>query len=104
MAPQNIYHSIYPNNHIPTDLSLHQFLLTYNPNDVLKDKVILEDLDPKGGKVTYGGLRRDAAIGAGALLKKFDLKSTDTVVIYAPNSVNYALLVYSVMWFGGIVV
>lgn len=104
MAPQKIYHSIYPDNHVPTDLSLHQFLLAYNPDDVSEDKVILEDLDPKGGKLTYGGLRRDAAIGAGALLKKFDLKPGDAVAIYAPNSVNYALLAHSVMWFGGIVV
>lgn len=104
MAAPNIYHSIYPDNYIPTELSIHQFLLAYNPDDVLEDKVILEDLDPNGGKVTYGGLRRDAAIGAGALVNKFNLKPGDGVVIYAGNSVNYALLAHSVMWFGGIVI
>jgi acyl-coenzyme A synthetase/AMP-(fatty) acid ligase len=104
MASQTIYHSIYPDIHVPVDISLHQFLLAYNPDDVLEDKVILEDLDPNGGKITYGGLRRDSAIGAGALMNKFDLKPGDAVAICAPNSVDYALLAHSVMWFGGIIV
>jgi len=104
MAPQTAYHSIYPDIHVPTDLSLHQFLVAYNPDDVLPDNVILEDLDPNGSKMTYSGLRRDSAIGARALVNAFNLRAGDTVVIFAQNSVNYALLAHSVMWFGGIIV
>lgn len=104
MAPPVIYSSIYPDLHVPTDRSVHQFLLAYNPDDVLDDKVIVEDLDPAGSKLTYGGIRRDSAIAAGELVNKFGIKAGDTVVIFAPNSANYVLIAHSIMWFGGIVV
>lgn len=100
MAPV-IYSSIYPDLAVPTDKSLGQYLLDCNPDDVSPDTVILEDIDPKGSKVTYGGLRRDAAKLAAELMLAFDLKMGDAVVVYAANSANYILLAHAVMWFGG---
>ncbi|OCK82045.1 acyl-CoA synthetases/AMP-acid ligases II [Lepidopterella palustris CBS 459.81] len=103
MAPR-IYHSIYPEYHIPTTLSVSQFLLRYNPEDVTADKIILEDLTPQAGKLTYGAFRHDTAIAAAGLVDAFDLRPGDPVLAFAPNSVNWALLAHAVFWFGGTVV
>jgi acyl-CoA synthetase (AMP-forming)/AMP-acid ligase II len=101
---EKVYQSIYPDIYVPTDVSLHQFLCARNPDDVPDDKVILEDLSPPKKSLTYGGLRRNAAIVAGNLSSKYGVKAGDAVVILAQNSVDYSLLAHSVMWAGGIIV
>jgi acyl-CoA synthetase (AMP-forming)/AMP-acid ligase II len=101
---EKVYHSIYPDIYVPTDVSLHQFLCARNPDDVPDDKVILEDLSPPNKRLTYGGVRRDAALVAGGLSTKYGLRSGDAVAILAQNSVEYSLLAHSVMWLGGIIV
>ncbi|KAF1812760.1 acyl-CoA synthetases/AMP-acid ligases II [Eremomyces bilateralis CBS 781.70] len=103
MAPI-IYSSIYPEYLVPTNKSLGQYLLDVNPDDISPDKVIYEDIDPKGSKITYGGLRRDAAKLAAELVHAFNLKMGDAVVVYAANSANYILLAHAVMWFGGTII
>ncbi|KAF2489670.1 acyl-CoA synthetases/AMP-acid ligases II [Lophium mytilinum] len=101
---QRIYQSIYPDNHVPTNLSVAQFLLRYNPEDVTDDKVILQDLDSQGKALTYGDFRHGAAVGGAVLVDAFNLSAGDAVLVVAPNSVNWALLAHSVMWFGGTIV
>jgi long-subunit acyl-CoA synthetase (AMP-forming) len=101
---QRIYHSIYPDNHVPTNLSVAQFLLRYNPEDVTDDKVILQDFDSQGNTLTYGDFRHGAAAAAAVLVDTFNLSAGDAVLAFAPNSVNWALLAHSVMWFGGTIV
>jgi acyl-coenzyme A synthetase/AMP-(fatty) acid ligase len=96
-----IYKSIYSDLAVPTNKSIGQYFLEYNPDDVLPDKVILEDIGPNGSKATYGGFRRDVAKLAAELVLAFNLKMGDAVVVYASNSVNYILLAHAVMWFGG---
>jgi acyl-coenzyme A synthetase/AMP-(fatty) acid ligase len=100
MAPR-IYESTHPDIHVPTNLSVHQFLTRYNTEDTPRDKVILEDLESGGRTLTYGGLRDEAALGAGYLVGALGLLPKDTVAIYAPNSVNYAIAAHAVIWFGG---
>ena len=103
MAGENIYYPISPDLHVPKDLSAHQFLLKYNPDDVVPDKVIYEELSPPNNQLTYGGLRHQAAVAAAGLTSELGLKAGDAVAVIAQKSVNYVLLAHSVMWFGGII-
>ena len=81
-----IYRSKYQRPHIPTDVSLSQFLNLYNPDDVAGDKVILED-DHTTKKLSYDELRRNASRGAWALRTSLGVKEGDVVGICALNSV-----------------
>jgi 4-coumarate--CoA ligase len=83
-----IYTSIYPPPHVPTDLSLSQFLTIYNPDSVSGDKIILED-DWTGKSVTYRGLRDRAAEHASVLRERFGVREGDVVAISGVNSVSY---------------
>ena len=87
---------------VPTDVSISQFLLQCNPDDVPATKEILVDFDDSSSSVTYGGLRSDAAKCASALQTELGLKVGDTVAIFAQNSANWILLAQSVMWAGGV--
>lgn len=97
---EKIYRSLTPPVLVPEGLSLHQFLTTYNPDVAPRDKVILEDLGPPFRKLTYEDLRDQAATGAAALIHRYGLKPGDTVMVYATNSVDHALLAHSIMWAG----
>jgi 4-coumarate--CoA ligase len=81
-----LYTSIYPPPHVPTDISVSQFLNIYNPDGVSNEKVILED-DWTGNKVTYGGLREDAARHAHGLQERYSLGAGHVVGICGVNSV-----------------
>jgi acyl-coenzyme A synthetase/AMP-(fatty) acid ligase len=81
-----LYTSIYPPPHVPTDVSLSQFLNNYNPDAVSNEKVVLED-DWTGKRVTYGGLREDAARHAHGLREKYGLGAGHVVGICGTNSV-----------------
>ncbi|KAF2502607.1 acyl-CoA synthetases/AMP-acid ligases II [Lophium mytilinum] len=101
MVPR-IYESIIPEIHVPTNLSVHQFLTRYNPEDVAPDKVVWEEAD--GGRtMSHGGVRDEAAIGAACLTSALGLHPGDVVAIYAPNSINYGIAAHSVLWFGGVI-
>ncbi|KAF2817630.1 acyl-CoA synthetases/AMP-acid ligases II, partial [Mytilinidion resinicola] len=101
MVPR-IYESIFPDVHIPTNLSFHQFLTRYNPEDVAADKVVWEESDT-GRTLSYGGVRDEAAIGAACLTGALGLHPGDVVAIYAPNSISYAIATHAVIWFGGVI-
>lgn len=100
MAEHRIYHSPYPAPYIPTNLSISQFLLQTNPDDVINEKPILCDFDESGVSLTYGGLRKAAAQCATGLKHAMGMQVGDTVCIYGYNSVNWALLAHSVWWGG----
>ncbi|KAJ5623146.1 hypothetical protein N7490_011751 [Penicillium lividum] len=88
---------------VPEGMSLAEFLNTYNPDLVNYDKVILEDLEAPNKKITYGGLRKQAAIGATALRHRYNLAPGDTAIIYSTNSVDYSLFAHSIMWMGCVI-
>lgn len=96
-----VYRSPYPDIIVPTDVSISQFLVRANPDDVPSDKVILEDLEEPNDSMTYGGMREDAAKHA-AWLRSIGLKPGDTVAMYASNSVAWVKAAHAVLWAGGI--
>jgi 4-coumarate--CoA ligase len=104
MASEHIYRSPNPDAVLPHNLSFHQFLAKYNPDDVPLNKLIFEDNSAPKKTITYGGLREAAAIAAGGFVNKYGLKKGDSVAILGANSVDWALLAHSIMWFGGICV
>jgi 4-coumarate--CoA ligase len=101
MANYRTYSSPYPAPHIPTHVSVSQFLLQCNPDDVENDRVVLCDFDNPSRSVTYGGIRKNAGRDAAAFKKVLGLKEGDTVCIYAENSVSWASIAHAVMWAGG---
>ncbi|KAL4891854.1 hypothetical protein BDV59DRAFT_203123 [Aspergillus ambiguus] len=100
---EKIYRSAIPPYEVPEGMSLHQFMIAYNPDLVADDKTILEDLGFPYKKLTYGGLRTQAAVGAAALKQRYNLSTGDTAVIYSTNSVDYALFAHSTMWAGCVI-
>ncbi|OQE04482.1 hypothetical protein PENVUL_c032G02067 [Penicillium vulpinum] len=66
-----IFHLTLPDTPVPDGLSVHQFLTQYNPDMVAADNPILEDLGFPYKKLTYGGLRAQAAVGAAALVNRY---------------------------------
>jgi len=100
MAPR-IYQSQYPPIDVPTNLSVSQFLLKYNPDDTPDSKTILCELDDPTRSITYGGIRLTAARGAAGLKAVLKMNDGDTVCLLAENSVNWAVLAHSIVWAGG---
>ncbi|KAM0602080.1 hypothetical protein ACHAP1_008048 [Verticillium nonalfalfae] len=74
MADLHIYYSPYPNIKVPTTLSVSQFLVQTNPDDVSPEKVIWQDFGDEDQKVTYAGLRSNAAFDAACLREMLGLK------------------------------
>jgi hypothetical protein len=103
MATERIYQSPFPLPNIPTNLSLSQFLLQTNPDDVPGDKIILRDLHNPERNISYAGIRNDAAQAAAGLKQQLGMSVGDVVCIYGRNSVNWAILAHAVMWGGGCV-
>jgi 4-coumarate--CoA ligase len=58
-----IYGSKHSCPHIPTNVSLSQFLNLYNPDDVRGNKIIFED-DHAAKRLSYDELRSNASRGA----------------------------------------
>jgi 4-coumarate--CoA ligase len=102
MMPQNIYTSENPPILVPRELSLSQFLLKYNPDSVPADKVIFNELENPSKQLTYGSIRKLAAIGAAGLKAKLNLQPGDYVIILGRNSVDWAHLAHSLMWIGAV--
>jgi acyl-coenzyme A synthetase/AMP-(fatty) acid ligase len=67
-------------------LSISQFMVQYNPDDVSSDKVVHTDAFSKT-PITYGGLRRDAGRAAWGLREKLGVRPGDTILAILPNSV-----------------
>ncbi|CRK45572.1 hypothetical protein BN1723_006684 [Verticillium longisporum] len=74
MADLRIYHSPYPNIKVPTNLSVSQFLIQTNPDDVSPEKIIWQDFGDKDQKVTFAGLRSNAAFDAAGLREMLGLE------------------------------
>lgn len=100
MAP-HIYESQYPPINVPTNLSVAQFLLRSNPDDIPAEQTILCEFDDPTKSITYGGIRVAAARGAAGLKAVLGMKQGDTVCILAENCVNWAVLAHSIHWGGG---
>ena len=101
MSPsQRIYKSLFPSPAVPTDISISQFLLQHNPDDVSQDKIIFSDLDDPNNFLTFGSLRDKASLGSSGLKAVLGLREGDVVSIFARNSVNFTLLAHSVLWSG----
>ncbi|CRK29798.1 hypothetical protein BN1708_015671 [Verticillium longisporum] len=95
-----IYHSPYPNPMVPTNLSVSQFLIQTNPDDVSPEKIIWQDFGDENQKVTYAGLRSNAAFDAAGLREMLGLKEGDVMCIIATNSALWASLAHAVLWVG----
>jgi acyl-CoA synthetase (AMP-forming)/AMP-acid ligase II len=100
---ERIFRSVLPPYAVPEGMSLAKFMSTYNPDMVHQDKVIMEDLEAPNKKLTYGGLRTQAAIGAAMLKRRYNLAPGDTAIIYSTNSVDYSLFAHSIMWMGCVI-
>ncbi|KAF2501251.1 acyl-CoA synthetases/AMP-acid ligases II [Lophium mytilinum] len=100
MPASKIYRSNYPRPHVPTNLSISQYLQLYNPDDAAADKTIFQD-DWTGKSLTYSGLRTQSAKGAFGLRQLLNLEEGGVVLICAPNSVDVVLLIHAVLWCGG---
>ncbi|KAH7420130.1 acyl-CoA synthetases/AMP-acid ligases II [Cadophora sp. MPI-SDFR-AT-0126] len=97
---ERIYRSSYPPITVPTDLSIFQFFELYNPDDVIQDKVILQEFERPERKLTYGGARRQAALGAAALQNGLGLCSGDTILIIGSNTLDWITTAHAAMWAG----
>ncbi|KAL2212988.1 acetyl-CoA synthetase-like protein [Sarocladium strictum] len=100
MAPR-IYESPYPAPHYPTNLSVSQFLLQSDPDDVPAEKPIFADFENPERQITYGRLRDNAAKDAATLKQTYGLREGDVVCIYGQNSLEWISLAHAVMWAGG---
>ncbi|KAF2642996.1 acetyl-CoA synthetase-like protein [Massarina eburnea CBS 473.64] len=101
--PPQIHHSPYPAPQIPTNLSIPQFLLRYNIDDVAATKVICDD-DWTGKTVSWSGIREGSARAAFGLRGLVGVGRGDVVAICAPNSVDVVRLIHAVLWVGGVAV
>ncbi|KJR83822.1 uncharacterized protein SPSK_04182 [Sporothrix schenckii 1099-18] len=96
-----IYQSPFPAPPTPRDVSISQFLVRTNPDDVPADKPIICDFENPSHKLTYGELRTRAAQGAATLRTAHGMKEGDVVCLFGHNSVNWMLLCHCVLWGGG---
>ncbi|CAK7212837.1 hypothetical protein SCUCBS95973_001596 [Sporothrix curviconia] len=96
-----IYQSQFPAPPTPQDLSVSQFLVRTNPDDVPADKTIICDFENPDHSLTYGELRTRSAQGAATLRNRHGMKEGDVVCLFGQNSVNWMLLCHCVLWGGG---
>ncbi|KAI0138497.1 acyl-CoA synthetases/AMP-acid ligases II [Xylariaceae sp. FL1272] len=96
-----IYQSPFPAFHVPTNLSISQFLLESNPDDVSHDRTIVYDFDRPSHGLSYGEARTRAAQAAASLRDKHGMMEGDVVAIFGQNSVNHLLVCHAVFWAGG---
>lgn len=102
MANMVIHRSNVPDCHIPTNLSFPEFIVKYNPELVSNDKLILEDHGAPHKRVTYGGLREEAAKIAAGYINLCGLEHGGRVAIISPNCVDWVLASIGAMWAGGV--
>lgn len=96
-----MYHSPYPTPSVPSDVSVSQFLLSSNPDDLPPDQKIVSDFDNQQQTLTIQELRFDAARDASTLISRFRLQEGDVVCIFAPNSISWVALAHAILWAGG---
>ncbi|KAK0388943.1 hypothetical protein NLU13_2520 [Sarocladium strictum] len=96
-----VYDSPYPAPHYPTNLSVSQFLLQSDPDDVPNGKAVFADFDRPERQITYWQLRETAAKDAATLKQTYGLREGDVVCIYGQNSLEWISLVHAVLWAGG---
>ncbi|KIW25682.1 uncharacterized protein PV07_08843 [Cladophialophora immunda] len=97
-----IYRSNCPPTNYPTNVSLSQFLVETNPEQIQDNKVTLEDNWTRK-RVTYGGIREAASKGAWGLRRTLDFQRGDVAAILCPNAVDWMVFAHSALWAGGIV-
>ncbi|KAE9582252.1 4-coumarate--CoA ligase-like 5 [Colletotrichum fructicola] len=96
-----MYHSPYPTPLVPSDVSVSQFLLSSNPDDVPPDQKILSDFDNQQQTLTLQELRFNAARDASTFISRFGLQEGDVVCIFGPNSISWVALAHAILWAGG---
>ena len=96
-----IYQSQFPAFSTPQNLSISQFLVRTNPDDVPADKTVICDFENPDHSLTYGELRTRSAQGAATLRNRHDMKEGNVVCLFGLNSVNWMLLCHCVLWGGG---
>ncbi|KAF1807817.1 putative amp dependent CoA ligase [Eremomyces bilateralis CBS 781.70] len=79
-------------------LSLSQFMVRFNPDNVPNAKVIHTDTI-LNKHITYGGLREQAAACAWGL-RNLGLGAGKTLLALVPNSTDFVLLAHSTWWSG----
>ncbi|KAK2775857.1 phenylacetyl- ligase [Colletotrichum kahawae] len=72
-----MYRSPYPEPFVPSDVSVSQFLLSSNPDDVPPDQQILSDFDNQEQTLTIQELHSHAARDASTLISRFGLREGD---------------------------
>lgn len=107
----------YPKSlHAPTDLTLDQFMFSYAPeNDVVspKDGEIHSRPSPLGQtwlidsstekEYSFEDCRRRHQLLSDGLYDHLDLRPGQVVVIYAPNDIDYPLVIWATFRAGGII-
>lgn len=96
-----MYRSPYPEPFVPSDVSVSQFLLSSNPDDVPPDQQILSDFDNQEQTLTIQELHSHAERDASTLISRFGLREGDVVCIFAPNSISWVTLAHAILWAGG---
>ena len=100
--PNRIHASTYaPFAPLTSNLSLSEFIATYNPDNVPASKPVHTDT-LTGKSLTYGSLRSLAATYAHGLRHVFDLAPGATLMAMGPNSTDFLLLAHSVWWCGAV--
>ncbi len=94
-----IYRSTHPTINHEENTSVPLFMSRSNPDSVPDDKIIHIDTI-KDKTISYGGLRRDAALCASGLRSQLDLQVGDIVLCLVPNSTDLLLLAHSIWWAG----
>ncbi|KAE8372222.1 hypothetical protein BDV26DRAFT_302116 [Aspergillus bertholletiae] len=82
-------------------LSIPQFMVRYNPDEVASEKIVHLDTFSKD-PITYGSLRHDAGHGAWGLRNKLNLQPGDILLALIPNSNVFVLLAHATWWAGAV--
>ncbi|KAL2808258.1 hypothetical protein BJX63DRAFT_40939 [Aspergillus granulosus] len=84
-----------------SNLSISQFMIRYNPDEVPASKVV--HIDPfSPDSITYGSLREEASRGAWGLHEKLGLQPGDILLALVKNSNAFVRLAHATWWAGAV--
>ncbi|TPX32272.1 hypothetical protein SmJEL517_g04592 [Synchytrium microbalum] len=98
-----IFRSSFPDSIIPADADVYSFLIegTKCAQAPKKDKVALIDATT-GESRTFGQLVERIELFAAGLVKNYNFKPGDVVLVFSPNHIDYATVLFAVSRQGGI--